>query len=57
MISSVHGSIAGVSEDFLIVEVGGIGLKIAATKAACKRSKNGRKDLFFTLILLFGKIC
>jgi len=52
MISSVHGSIAGVSEDFLIVEVGGIGLKIAATKAACKEARMGERIFLYTHLVV-----
>jgi Holliday junction DNA helicase RuvA len=52
MISSVHGSISGVYDDFLIVEVGGIGLKINATKATCKQAKAGERIFLYTHLVV-----
>jgi len=52
MISSVHGSISSVDEDFLIVEVGGIGLEIQATKATCKQTKMGDRIFLYTHLVV-----
>ena len=52
MISSVHGSISGVYDDFLIVEVGGIGVKINATKATCKQAKTGERIFLYTHLVV-----
>ena len=52
MISSVHGSISGVYDDFLIVEVGGVGLKIQATKSTCKQAKMGDKIFLYTHLVV-----
>ncbi len=52
MISSVHGSISGVYDDFLIVEVGGVGLRIQATKSTCKQAKMGDKIFLYTHLVV-----
>lgn len=52
MISSVHGSISGIYDDFLIVEVGGIGLKIQASKVTCKQAKMGDRILLYTHLVV-----
>jgi Holliday junction DNA helicase RuvA len=52
MISSVHGTISGVYEDFLIVDVGGIGLKIQATKSTCKQAKMGDRIFLYTHLVV-----
>jgi len=52
MISSVHGTISGVDEDFLIVDVGGIGLKIQATKSTCKQAKMGDRIFLYTHLVV-----
>lgn len=52
MISSVHGTISGIYEDFLIVDVGGIGLKIAATKTTCKQAKMGDRIFLYTHLVV-----
>ena len=52
MISSVHGTISGVYDDYLVVEVGGIGLKIAATKATCKQAKMGDRIFLYTHLVV-----
>jgi holliday junction DNA helicase RuvA len=52
MISSVHGTISSINDDFLIVEVGGIGLKIQATKNTCKQAKMGDRIFLYTYLVV-----
>jgi Holliday junction DNA helicase RuvA len=52
MISSVHGTITEITNDYVVIEVGGMGLKIHATKTTCKQVKMGDRILLYTYLVV-----
>ena len=56
MISNVHGTISFIEDDALVVEIGGIGLKIHATKSTCKQAKTGERIYLYTHLVVREEI-
>ncbi|MDZ4159029.1 MAG: Holliday junction branch migration protein RuvA, partial [Anaerolineaceae bacterium] len=52
MIANVHGEVVSVGEDNLVIDVGGVGLRVQAPAALCQQTQRGERIRLHTFLVV-----